>query len=440
MNQKNGWIMAAILLTLSMTAGCSSSQAAVEKGTGGKGAEGTNKENSGPPAVSTEPVTLNILASAYQVDFETMLIDPVKKKYPNITLNVMATGTGKNIQDLVAAGNTPDLFAGYTGMMPALKQLDVLDNLEPLVKKFRVDLDRYEPAVIDAIKVSGNNNELSGLPFNLQLNALYYNKDIFDRFGVPYPKDGMTWDDAIELARKLTRTEGGVAYRGLDPESFTRIFYPRSVNIVDPKTNKAAVNNEQWKTVFDLGKRILSIPGNERKESSPINEFRKSKTLAMLPSYNFFSDMKEASESGLNWDVAQYPSYKDRPNIYGMVDPWIMFVAKTSKHKDAAMQVLEVLTSNEVMLQMAKNTAKLPPLKNPEMKKALGENMPFLKGKSIVSVFKSRPAPNPSFTKYDTEAQKWLEASFWDYIRDKKDINTALRDAEEQINQIIREY
>ncbi|CAG7622836.1 hypothetical protein PAESOLCIP111_02449 [Paenibacillus solanacearum] len=437
--KNNGLFAAAILLLIWMTAGCSGHQESGGQASGQKSASEGGLESSAPPVVSTEPVTLNILASAYQVDFETMLIDPVKKKYPNITLNLIATGTGKNIQDLVVAGNTPDLFTGYTGMMPTLKQLDLLDNIDPLIRKFRLDLDRYEPGVIDAIRMSGNNNELSGLPFNLQLNALYYNKDIFDRFGVPYPKDGMTWDDAIELAKKLTRTESGILYRGLDPESMTRIFYPRSINIVDPKTTLAAVNNEQWRTVFDLGKRILSIPGNERKESSPINEFRKSKTLAMLPSYNFLSDMKEAGETGLNWDVAQYPSYKDRPNTYGMVDPWIMFVAKTSKHKEAAMQVLEVLTSDEVMLQMSRNTAKLPPLKNPEMKKALGENMPFLKGKSMASIFKSRPAPNPSFTKYDADAQKLLEASFWDYVKDKKDMNTALRDAEEAINRIIRE-
>ncbi|MCL2812940.1 MAG: sugar ABC transporter substrate-binding protein, partial [Clostridia bacterium] len=34
--------------------------------------------------------------------------------------------------------------------------------------------------------------------------AFYYNKDLFDAAGVPYPTDDWTWDDFVEIAIKLT--------------------------------------------------------------------------------------------------------------------------------------------------------------------------------------------------------------------------------------------
>jgi multiple sugar transport system substrate-binding protein len=367
-----------------------------------------------------------------------MLIDPVKKKYPNITLDIVPTGKGSQLGDLIAAGTIPDMYTGYTGQMAGLNEMEVFSDITPLAKKMNVDLGRFEPVILDSIRASGKNNELYGLPFNVQLNATYYNRDIFDKFGVPYPKDGMTWDDTIELAKKVTRSDGGVQYRGLDQESFARIFYPRSLNMVDPKTNTAHVNNEEWKKVLELGKKIMSIPGNMRKSSeNAINQFEKTRTLAMMTTINRISNMIEAGKTGLNWDVAQFPSYNDLPNQYGMVDPWIMFILKTSKHPEAAMEVLDVMTSKEVQLQMAKDTAKMSPLKDPELKKALGANIPELKDKHLQSIFKSHPGKNPSFSKFYGPAQKAIRGNMWDYIQGKKDINTALRDAQEEITKLI---
>jgi stress response protein SCP2 len=44
-------------------------------------------------------------------------------------------------------------------------------------------------------------------------------------------------------------------------------------------------------------------------------------------------------KNGLNWDVVQYPSYKEKPNTYGYVDAHLMMLTKQSKYKDQAMQV-----------------------------------------------------------------------------------------------------
>ena len=41
-------------------------------------------------------------------------------------------------------------------------------------------------------------------PCNVYHTFILYNKNIFDKYGVPYPPEDLTWDQYIEIARKLT--------------------------------------------------------------------------------------------------------------------------------------------------------------------------------------------------------------------------------------------
>jgi multiple sugar transport system substrate-binding protein len=47
-----------------------------------------------------------------------------------------------------------------------------------------------------------------GLPTDLDLQLVYYNKTLFDDTGVSYPQAGWTWDDFRETARQLSSGEG----------------------------------------------------------------------------------------------------------------------------------------------------------------------------------------------------------------------------------------
>ena len=44
-----------------------------------------------------------------------------------------------------------------------------------------------------------------GVPTNCAVDALWFNKKVFDQEGVPYPKGPLTWEQLIPLARRMTR-------------------------------------------------------------------------------------------------------------------------------------------------------------------------------------------------------------------------------------------
>ncbi|MEI8167628.1 MAG: extracellular solute-binding protein, partial [Chloroflexales bacterium] len=51
------------------------------------------------------------------------------------------------------------------------------------------------------------NSKVYGLPRDISVDVLYYNKAIFDEVGQPYPTDTWTWDDLRAAAQKLSIIE-----------------------------------------------------------------------------------------------------------------------------------------------------------------------------------------------------------------------------------------
>jgi multiple sugar transport system substrate-binding protein len=158
--------------------------------------------------------------------------------------------------------------------------------------------------------------------------------------------------------------------------------------------------------------------------------------VAMLATDNILSELAEAQKTGFNWDMVQYPSYPEKPNIYGYVDTHFMAITKTSKHRDQAMQAISVITSDEVQGQLMSTAGQISPLTNPELKKRFGADMPFLKGKNLDAIFKGKLGPGPAFSPYEKDGKKILDKSFMEYANGK-DLNTTLREAAEAINKTI---
>lgn len=392
------------------------------------------------PAIDTTPVTLRLFLQQPVTDEEVkmMWIDPLKAKYPHITLQILRAGNGVTLDSMIAAGETPDIIYAFNGILPQYHLQDLLMDISPLVKLHNVDLTRFDPAVMQSISAISKEGTLIALPFTHQFTALYYNKTLFDRFGVAYPKDGLFWEDAIELTKKLSRTENNVKYAGLDLETVSRISRPLAALRIDGKTDKSAMNTDGWRKAFELARSVYTIPNNERpSNTNSLNRFLSDQTVAMLATVNILAQgIEDAMKKGLDWDLAQYPSYKESPDVATIVDSHVFTVTKTSKYKDQAMLALKVLTSDEVQLLSTRKTGRLTVLNNPEIKGQLGKDMAFLQGKHLEGALKGKIIASPPFSRYEFSTGSTTTDAMYEYIGGN-DINTVLREADEKINTII---
>lgn len=401
-----------------------------------------NGPDGAAPAVTPEkhdPVTISFSNGFLtDEDFDRYITQPVQKKYPWITIQ---KSNGKGLTDRVGAGDTPDIIVHHNiGGMNEYLELNLTYPLTEMIKKHQMDLNRFEPEALDAVRAATQMEELVGIPYTRHFSALYYNKDIFDKFAVPYPKDGMTWDDAYELAKKLTRSEGGVQYRGLEPNVTERPASQLSLPYVDPKTKKALVNTDQWKRVLGFMVKIHQIPGNEQitYHGSANDLFVKDQRLAMLASNNILFEGNLYKFPDFNWDMVAYPSWPEAPGIALRNDQHMMSIASTSKHKDEAFLVISTITSDEVQMDISRQ-GKLSILKDKKIRDAFGADLDFIKGKNIQAIYKTTPAKSFVPTKYDGTGMGAINDALNDIINKGKDLNTALRDAEEKINTKIAE-
>lgn len=370
-------------------------------------------------------------------------IEAIAKQFPNYTIKSLKAGQGTQLPDLVAARTPVDIYVGSIAAInnPShLLAMDMQYDMTDLARKHGVDLTRFEPAMLDAVKNFGG---LYGLPVDNNLMVLFYNKDIFDRLGVPYPEDDMTWDQAIELSKKMTVESGGVQYIGFN----TSIGHYLNVNqytlpYVDPKTNTAPINNDAYKKMLStipLG--MMQAPGftpwienNENNIPDPNKSFKSEKNVAMLAF--FINGIKNDDMQAMNFDLVALPTMADKPGIGSQSYPTYFAVTSTSKVKDQAMEIIKYITSDEYQMALSKSGLSLPVLKSNAIKEAYGSEAAW-KDKNLQAVFKHEIATGIFRTPYDNQVQAEIIKVLPGVIMGQTDINTALRNAEDAANTVL---
>lgn len=432
-------LLTSVLLVSVVVAGCGGKSGGATPPSGDSSAPA----DTGEELVVTEDVTLKLFSHFAAINTEEdvqALFGPVLKRHPNIKIELVK---GK-MDELIAANDMPDLIATTNLYMKDMLALGVGSDLNEFVKTYKVDLNSFQPEAIEALRLYGKNGELYGIPYTMNYGLLIYNKDIFDKFGVPYVEDGMQWGQILELAKRLTRFEGGVQYRGFDPGTEATFARSYSLGTID-ETEKSVLNSEGYKKVFGWLQQFYTIPGyiGENNTYKFGNKaFYQEQTLAMFPTWlaAISSQLKQAKAQGreFNWDIVAHPSFDDKPGLGREIEFQSLMVPPTTKHKDAAYRVILTMISKEVQAEMNRGT-NLTILNDPEMRKEFASDTDLFKGKNLEGIFKVKPAPSPINSVYDSESWKYLIEAMNEVLFQKSDINSALNRAAEKADKYIRE-
>jgi multiple sugar transport system substrate-binding protein len=360
----------------------------------------------------------------------------VKNKYPNVTLQLLREGGEIKRENLIAANQFPDLIFSSSLSLRGFLDLSLAEDLNGLVKKHKFDLNLFEPRAIEAIKDYGEKGELYAIPFSLNFGATYYNKTIFDQAGMPYPKDGVTWEDLLDTARALAGKKPDV--RTLGTSGLNRDAKSLLLPFVDPKTMKASINTEGWKWLLQFSKDLQSIPDNKSARGGR-DGFVKDQHLAMYTSYGARpGEIEEEHKNGgtLDWDLTTFPVRKSGGTAGMETEAHALMIASSSKRKDAAFKVIELVSSNDEVQMMVSKAARVSSLKNEKYKQVFGSDLKSLQGKNVQAIFKNKYGRNPVPTRYDSLVEKETTAALNAFIAGT-DLNTALREAEERANKAI---
>lgn len=170
------------------------------------GAPATGGE-SNAPAASEGPVTITwaFWGSPEEAASHKAVGDAFMEAHPDIKLEYYNEPWGDyftKVETLWASGDSaaiPDVL--FLWPTPKYAAQGVLENLDSYIEKSGYNLDDYWPALLESASYDGS---VYGFPRDISVEALYYNKDMFDQAGIPYPDETWTWDDLLSAAEQLT--------------------------------------------------------------------------------------------------------------------------------------------------------------------------------------------------------------------------------------------
>jgi multiple sugar transport system substrate-binding protein len=156
-----------------------------------------------------------------QIDSEKAFVEAYNGSQSDVYLQIeiIPNTTAADVlkTELQSPESAPDII-GPVGVEGLNLFSDQLLDMAPIIASTGYTPTGVDPALIDFFNSLGQNGATVGLPFAVYPSFIFYNKDLFDEAGLPYPPtqvgeqyDGAAWDlDALRtLAMKLTVDSAG---------------------------------------------------------------------------------------------------------------------------------------------------------------------------------------------------------------------------------------
>ncbi|MBP8950742.1 MAG: sugar ABC transporter substrate-binding protein [Armatimonadetes bacterium] len=135
-------------------------------------------------------------------------IDIFDQQFPHLKLTIdPANNDMSKIIVQTMAGIGPDVIDCYNRMqLHTYYQAGILEDITDWAKEAGTTPDVCWESARENMMIEGRQY---GFPTNPGPWVIFYNKDIFDKAGLPYPSGDWTWDEFVDVAKKLTLKEPG---------------------------------------------------------------------------------------------------------------------------------------------------------------------------------------------------------------------------------------
>ncbi len=297
-------------------------------------------------------------SSKAQYTIVNNIIKQYEKDHPDIKIQTEILGNEQykdKIKVLSASNELPDV--GVTWAAGYLKPFVEGNMLAPLDDKIESDFkDSFVAGTTEAYAVDG---KTYGLPLELNITPVYYNKEIFEKYNLEIPE---TYDQFVKVVKTLAdkgvtpitlgnkdRWTGSMWYMYLadrigGSEALANAIN-RSGSFEDPALLKAA---EEVKKLVDMGAFVKGFNGlsNDEAKGYFMNEQAAMYLMATweLPNYTTSPDVTQEFKDKVGY--FKFPTYEGgKGDINSYVGgPGVgLFVSENSKVKDEAKDFVSFL-------------------------------------------------------------------------------------------------
>jgi len=279
----------------------------------------------------------------------------------------------------------PDLIVFDTRLLPLMIESGYL---EPIPDVYAWESD---PEVIREFRSLAQDLALYALPFGHIAEGMFYNKAIFHEMEVPYPEDGMTWDEVVELAKALKKDKEnpiGIA-------AYDSVASQLSLRLYDPETQRFDFESEEWQEFTRI---LLELNDLEERHGEYggflMQSFSSGETAMVVgPLYGprairpgLLTHESNLSFYNVDFDIVRFPVFDDEKRLQPASQMLAIGVPTRSMNQEDAYKVLRHLLSHEVQLDNHRKGIVSSRYDAAEYMDQFGE-LTLLAGKSIPSLF-----------------------------------------------------
>ena len=307
-------------------------------------------------AASPVTITWSYWGDQDETEINGKIIKEFERRNPNIkvkALNEPWTNYFNKVKTEWVGDKAPDVM--FLSFITSYAKQGVIENLEPFIAKDKNELklnDFFNP-LLDTFRYNG---DIYGLPRDNDTKVLYVNLDAFREAGIEIPKAGWTWQDLLNMSRKLVvRDASGQITRygfAFEPNEWWKLWvWQNGGEVFDeykaPQPPKKLLLNTPEAAggvqfFADLINKEEVSPRYEQMDTSDkISKMFSEGKVAMgfgshaqIPSYY--------KASGLRWDVIPLPQGKKRVNVIGGAG---YTINTASRNKAEAWTFLKFLSS-----------------------------------------------------------------------------------------------
>ncbi|MFU1797020.1 ABC transporter substrate-binding protein [Paenibacillus azoreducens] len=263
-----------------------------------------------------------------------------------VQVEAYADGFDQKLAAGFGAANPPDVM--YMWDFPTYHQsLEPLDNYANKDQDLKID-DFYK-GLFNYGKIDG---KLYGIPAGFTTRVVYYNKKMFDAAGVPYPKDGWTWDQFQEIAQKLSdksKKQYGFGVRAEnDTYDLQGLVWSNGGSFISPdgKTIDGYMNSKETAEAIqmfgDMVKNGSAVLTGGKGQQSGDDIFKAGK-IAMWESGIW--PLESFRKAGIDVGTVEMPAFQGKP-VKGVLAESALSIAKDSKQKDLAWEFIKFYVSD----------------------------------------------------------------------------------------------
>jgi multiple sugar transport system substrate-binding protein len=391
----------------------------------------------GTAAAGDEQATLKLqtFGSDAQLGAVKHAVERFNKSYPNVKVEIaidpISSGWGDYVTKVLSqfnAGNAYDVYGTAIETYQSFEARGLFLPLDDYIAKnpSYADFDQ------NLFKYSSYKGKTYFVPIGWNNIMINYNRKLFKAAGVDYPKQGWTWNDFREIAKKLTVRDaaGNVTQYGYEVPNQNFFVQPwflsngtspinadwTASNMLDPKVS------ETLQFLHDLihVDKVSPIPGKDTMD----NQFFAGQ-VAMISRGRWI--VHNVQTAGMDMDIAIPPG---KENDYTVLGFGGYAVSKTAKNPELAEALIGELTSGDTQKEEAALGGSVPG------RKSAAETPEFLAFPPSAPLYyqtlpHTKPVPSPANFQ---EVEKIFIRNYIAMMADEISIPEGVKKADQELN------